>query len=52
LATGNGAEIDTATLTRLGSLAADCLARAVMRAVVAAEPLGGYPSWRGMYTSS
>jgi L-aminopeptidase/D-esterase-like protein len=46
LATGNGAEIDTGQLTRLGSLAADCLARAIMRAVVAAEPLGGYPSWR------
>jgi L-aminopeptidase/D-esterase-like protein len=46
LATGSGAEIDTAMLTRLGSLAADCLSRAIMRAVVAAESLGGFPSWR------
>ncbi len=33
-------------LARLGSLAADCLARAVARAVYAAESLGGVPSWR------
>ncbi|HWB49233.1 MAG TPA: P1 family peptidase [Stellaceae bacterium] len=52
LATGSGAAIDTATLTRLGSLAADCLARAVMRAILAAEPLGGCPSWRSLYASA
>jgi len=46
LATGSGPEIDTAMLTRLGSLAADCLSRAIMRAVIAAESLGGFPSWR------
>jgi L-aminopeptidase/D-esterase-like protein len=46
LSTGTGVLIDPATLTRLGSAAADCLARAVMRAVLAAEPLGGIPSWR------
>ena len=33
-------------LARLGTAAADCLARAVMRAVLEAEPLGGLPSWR------
>lgn len=45
LSTGNG-ETGPAALARLGSAAADCLARAIMRAVVAAAPLGGYPSWR------
>ncbi|HTZ38341.1 MAG TPA: P1 family peptidase [Stellaceae bacterium] len=49
LATGSGGEVDTAMLTRLGSLAADCLARAVMRAIVAADSLGGYPGWRQRY---
>ena len=33
-------------LARLGAAAADCLARAIMRAIVAAEPLGGLPSWK------
>ena len=33
--------VDPARLARLGTAAADCLARAIMRAVVAAEPLGG-----------
>jgi len=49
LSTGTGAAIDPAGLTRLGSAAADCLARAVMRAVLAAEPLGGIPSWRQLW---
>lgn len=49
LATGDGAPVDPARLARLGAVAADCLARAVMRAVVAAEPLGGYPSWRELW---
>jgi L-aminopeptidase/D-esterase-like protein len=49
LATGTGAPADPAALTRLGSAAADCLARAVMRAVLAAEPLGGVPSWRQLW---
>ena len=35
-------------LTLLGSLAADCLARAVGRAVFEAEALGGWPSYRAM----
>src|SRR5215472_2976687 len=51
LSTGGGAPVAPDRLAVLGSLAADCLARAVMRAVVAAEPLGGYPSWRQRYAS-
>jgi len=46
LATGEGPPVGPADLLRLGHAAADCLARAVMRAILAAEPLGGYPSWR------
>jgi L-aminopeptidase/D-esterase-like protein len=46
LATGTRPPADAAALSRLGSAAADCLARAVMRALTAAEPLGGVPSWR------
>jgi len=46
MSTGGGAEVDVAMLTRLGTAAGDCLSRAIMRAVAAAESLGGYPSWR------
>jgi L-aminopeptidase/D-esterase-like protein len=46
LSTGAGECIDPFRLARLGSVAADCLARAIMRAIVAAEPLGGYPNWQ------
>ncbi len=46
LSTGSGERIDPERLSRLGSAAADCLSRAIMRAVLAAEPLGGFPSWR------
>jgi L-aminopeptidase/D-esterase-like protein len=46
LATGAGPPADAAALLRLGSAAADCLARAVMRALTAAEPLNGVPNWR------
>jgi L-aminopeptidase/D-esterase-like protein len=35
-----------AQLARLGSAAASCLARAIMRAMIEAAPLGGFPSWR------
>jgi len=49
LATGAGPRVEPAALTRLGSAAADCLARAVMRALLAAEPLGGVPSWRQLW---
>jgi L-aminopeptidase/D-esterase-like protein len=40
---------DPARLARLGHAAAWCLARAIMRAVIAAEPLGGLPNWRQAY---
>ena len=46
LATGNGPQVEPVALTRLGHAAADCLARAVMRAVLAAMPIGGEYSWR------
>ena len=49
LATGTGVPVEPGMLTRLGSAAADCLARAVMRAVLAVEPLGGIPSWRQLW---
>jgi L-aminopeptidase/D-esterase-like protein len=46
LATGTGRPVDAGALLRLGSAAADCLARAVMRSLTAAEPLSGVPNWR------
>ncbi len=49
LATGTGPTAHPAMLLRLGSAAADCLARAVMRALTIAEPLGGVPSWRQLW---
>jgi len=49
LATGEGGAVEPAMLARLGSAAASCLARAIMRAVMAAEPLGGLPSWRQLW---
>jgi L-aminopeptidase/D-esterase-like protein len=52
LATGAGPQVEPAALTRLGHAAADCLARAVMRAVLAAKPLGGVPSWRQRWGSA
>jgi L-aminopeptidase/D-esterase-like protein len=52
LSTGAGPPVEPAALTRLGCAAADCLARAVMRAVLAASPLGGIPSWRQLWGRS
>jgi L-aminopeptidase/D-esterase-like protein len=49
LSTGRGAAVTPERLTRLGNAAADCLSRAIMRAIVAAEGLGGYPGWRELY---
>jgi L-aminopeptidase/D-esterase-like protein len=46
LSTGRGVPVAADRLLRLGAAAADCLARAVMRGVQAAEPLGGLLSWR------
>jgi L-aminopeptidase/D-esterase-like protein len=51
LSTGSGTAVTPDRLTRLGNAAADCLSRAIMRAIVAAEPLGSYPSWRELYGS-
>ena len=48
LAVGPGrpaGEADPAMLARLGSAAAACLARAIMRAIIEAAPLGGLPNW-------
>jgi L-aminopeptidase/D-esterase-like protein len=49
LSTGNGTVVGPADLLKLGNAAADCLARAIMRAMLAAEPLGGCPSWRQLW---
>jgi L-aminopeptidase/D-esterase-like protein len=46
-----GGDVDPETLARLGSAAATCLARAIMRALIEAAPLGGYPSWRQRWGS-
>ena len=52
LSTGAGERADPLRLARLGAAAATCLARAVMRAIIAAEPLGGVPSWRQLYAAA
>ena len=52
LSTGQGAAIEPDRQARLGSAAADCLARAIMRALIAADPFGGYPSWRTLWGSA
>jgi L-aminopeptidase/D-esterase-like protein len=49
VATGSGPPAAPELLLRLGAAAADCLARAVMRALAAAEPLAGIASWRQSY---
>jgi len=49
LSTGTGAVTAAVDLLKLGNAAADYLARAIMRAVLAAEPLGGIPSWRQLW---
>ncbi|MBV9521868.1 MAG: P1 family peptidase [Alphaproteobacteria bacterium] len=51
LATGRHrlAEPRPFALARLGTLAADCVARAVARGVFAADSLGPSPSWRDSY---
>ena len=46
LSTGDGPVVGPTELLKLGNAAADCLARSIMRAVLAAEPLGGFASWR------
>lgn len=51
LATGQGAlpEPDASSLTLIGSLAADCVARALSRGVYAAESLGQMRSYRDIH---
>ena len=51
LATGteNERDIDSETLTWLGTIAADCLTRAIARAVCEAASIEGHPSWRASY---
>jgi L-aminopeptidase/D-esterase-like protein len=46
LSTGTGTVVGPDQLARLGNAAAFCLARAIMRALTDAEPLGSFPSWR------
>jgi len=41
-----GGDVGPVQLAQLGAAAASCLARAIMRAMTAAVPLGGFPSWR------
>jgi L-aminopeptidase/D-esterase-like protein len=52
LSMGSGSPASPDQLTRLGAAAASCLARAIMRAVTEAEPLGGFPSWRQCWGSA
>jgi len=52
LSTGEGPPAEPEWQARLGTAAADCLARAIMRALIAAEPLGGLPSWRTRWGAS
>jgi L-aminopeptidase/D-esterase-like protein len=49
LSTGDGPAVGPTDLLQLGNAAADCLARSIMRAMVAAEPLGGFASWRQLW---
>ena len=43
---------DTALVTRIGAAAADCLARAVVAGVLAAESVAGVPSYRDVFPGS
>jgi L-aminopeptidase/D-esterase-like protein len=40
---------DTALVTRIGTAAADCLARAVVAGVLAADSVAGVPSYRDVF---
>jgi len=46
LSTGMGETASPQLQANLGAIAASCLARAIMRAIMASESLAGYPSWR------
>ena len=49
LSTGTGHPPEPAAVARIGSIAADCAARAIARGVYQAEPAGGRPSWRSLH---
>ena len=49
LSTGDGHPPGPAMVARIGSIAADCVARAIARGVYEAEPAGGLPSWRSTW---
>jgi len=51
LSTGKGPPAGPDRLALLGAAAASCLARAIMRSLTEAEPLGGFPSWRQRWGS-
>ena len=46
LATGEGHPPGPAVVARIGTLAADCVSRAIARGVYEAAPAGRWPSWR------
>ncbi|MBI1774791.1 MAG: P1 family peptidase [Proteobacteria bacterium] len=48
IATGRVPLVDALMLARIGSLAADCLARAICRGVYEAETLGRFPGYRSL----
>jgi D-aminopeptidase len=52
ISTGSGPPVGPNQLSLLGAAAASCLARAIMRAVIEADPLGGFPSWRQRWGSA
>ena len=52
VSTGTGPIVGPDQLTRVVSIAASCLARAIMRAAMEAEPLGGFASWRQRWGGS
>jgi L-aminopeptidase/D-esterase-like protein len=52
LSTRSGPLAGADELARLGAAAASCLARAIMRAVTEAEPLGGFANWRQRWGSA
>ncbi len=45
-------QVSDMALARIGAIAADCLCRAIGRAVFEAEPLGGFPSYRESHRDS
>ena len=49
LSTGDGDPPGPAVVARIGSIAADCVARAIARGVYEAEPAGGLASWRSTW---